>query len=509
LTDPLTAKGAVSWKGVDILKFLVLLIFLLWPLGASAKPTRITLLHLNDVYEYLTVDDGRKGSFARLETLRQQALRANPNTLFLLAGDTLSPSVASSFYRGRQMIDLWNAVRLDVATLGNHEFDFGPQVLRERMAESRFPWLAANVKERSGRDFAPEFVVREVGGVKLGIFGLLAPDTHENSNCGPDLVFEDPVEAARRVVPRLRQAGAEVVIGLTHLTLDDDKRVARAVPIDLILGGHEHEPLQSLVHGTPIFKWGSDARILGQIDLQVEGGKLVSMDWRGLSVGRSVQQDARIAALVSSYESRLIEQLNQAVATLLVDVDGRSESCRQRETNLGNLVADAMRASAGADVALITGSSIRVNKVLKAGPLTRRQAMMILPYENGVSKVELSGQQLLQVLEHAFTALQQKGSPFPQVSNMNVDYDPRRPAGRRVIRLAVGGQPVQLTKTYTLACSEFVRKGGCGFTMLPGLRLLSQPHDSPGEGVALLEYLLAQKAVSPRVEGRIRCLSTP
>ncbi|MBT9587673.1 bifunctional metallophosphatase/5'-nucleotidase [bacterium] len=488
-----------------LIRLLVYFVVFGWPLWALARPIRITLLHLNDVYEYLTVDDGRKGSFARLETLRQRVRRSNPNTLFLFAGDTLSPSVASSFYRGKQMIDLWNAVGLDVATLGNHEFDFGPQILRERMAESRFPWLAANVKGKNESDFVGEFVIREVGGVKLGIFGLLAPDTRENSNCGPNIVFEDPVEAARRVVPRMREAGAEVIIGLTHLTLEDDKRVARAVPLDLILGGHEHEPLQSLVNGCPIFKWGSDARILGQVDLDVEDGKVLAMDWKGLSVGRSVQEDARIARLVSDYEVRMTRELSLPVVTLTVDADGRSVTCRHRESNLGNLVADAMRASAGADVALITGSSIRVNKVIPAGTLTRRQAMMILPYENGVSKVELNGQQLRQVVEHSLGSLNDKSSPFPQVSNMNIDYDPRRPAGQRVTRLWVGGRPCLSEKNYTFACSEFIRKGGCGFDMLPGARLLSEPHDSPSEGVALLEYLIRQKTVSPRLEGRIRC----
>lgn len=490
---------------LSILKRLVALALLAGV--AAAKPTRITLLHLNDVYEYSTVDDGRKGSFARLETLRQKVRQTNPNTLFLFAGDTLSPSVASSFYRGKQMIDLWNAVGLDAATLGNHEFDFGTRVLGQRIAESRFPWLGANV---GGMEGLPDFVIREVGGVKVGIFGLVSPDTGENSNSGPAISFEDPVATAQRVVPRLREAGAELVVGLTHLTLEEDKRVAQAVPIDVILGGHEHQPLQSMVRNeawsTPIFKWGSDARILGRVDLLVEDGHIREMDWQGMSVGKSVKEDPRIAAIVSNYEARLTQQLNLPVATLAVDADGRSASCRRRETNLGNLVADAMRQSAGADVALITGSSIRVDAVLKAGVLTRRQAMMILPYENGVSKVEVSGELLKQVVEHSLSRLQEKSTPFPQVSNMTIDYNPDRPAGARVTRLLVAGKPCQPDALYTLACSEFVRKGGVGFKMLPQARLLCQPHDSPGEGVALLEYLIQQRTVSPRVEGRIRAV---
>jgi 5'-nucleotidase len=476
---------------------------------ALAVPSRITLLHLNDVYEYASVDDGRKGSFARLETLRRQAVSDNPNTLFLFSGDTLSPSVASSFFRGRQMIEMWNAIHLDVATLGNHEFDFGPDVLRERMVESRFPWLAANVRDRSGASFGqmPEFVVREVGGVKVGIFGLLTVDTAETSSCGPDVVFQDPVEAARVLVPRMRSAGAQVIVALTHLTLAEDKRLARAVPVDVILGGHEHEPSQTLLGSTPIFKWGSDARILGRVELQVDGGKVIEMDWQGQSVGKTVAADPGVTALAAGYEQKLAAQLNEPLVQVGVDLEGRSAVCRQQETNLGNLVADAMREQAAADCALITGSSIRVDRVVPAGVLTRRQAMMILPYENGVVKVRLSGRELLKVAEHAVSAPGPESSSFPQVSGMQLRYDPNRPVGQRVVQLLVGGKPLQPEGSYTFACSEFVRKGGCGYEMLPQARLLVEPHDAPAEGVALIEYLHRHKVVSPQLEGRIQAVT--
>ncbi|MBN9416254.1 MAG: bifunctional metallophosphatase/5'-nucleotidase [Candidatus Eremiobacteraeota bacterium] len=476
---------------------------------ALAEPTHITLLHLNDVYEYASVDDGRKGSFARLETLRRQAVAANPNTLFLFSGDTLSPSVASSFFRGRQMVEMWNAIHLDVATLGNHEFDFGPDVLRERMGESHFPWLAANVRDRSGASFGkmPEFVMREVGGVKLGIFGLLTVDTAETSSCGPEVVFQDPVEAARSLVPRMRAQGAQVVVALTHLSLAEDKRLAREVPLDLILGGHEHEPSESLVAHTPIFKWGSDARILGKVDLQVDQGRVVEMDWQGQSVGKTVVPDPTVTALAARYEKQLAAQLNEPLVRVGVDLEGRSSVCRQQETNLGNLVADAMREQAGADCALITGSSIRVDKVVPAGVLTRRQAMMILPYENGVVKVRLSGRELLAVVEHSVSSLGPENSSFPQVSALQLRYDPTRPVGQRVQELRVGGKPLQPDGSYTFACSEFIRKGGCGYEMLPKARLLVEPHDAPAEGVALIEYLHRHKVVSPRLEGRIQAVT--
>ncbi|HEY3579188.1 MAG TPA: metallophosphoesterase, partial [Pyrinomonadaceae bacterium] len=134
---------------------------------------RVTLLQVNDVYQFSPDTDGR-GGLARVLTLTKSIKTENPNALFLLAGDTISPSVESITYKGAQMIEAWNAIGLDYATFGNHEFDFGPDVLRERIRESKFGWVAANVIDnKTGQAFggAQPFVIREFGGVKIGIFG--------------------------------------------------------------------------------------------------------------------------------------------------------------------------------------------------------------------------------------------------------------------------------------------------------------------------------------------------
>ncbi|HYP50458.1 MAG TPA: metallophosphoesterase, partial [Pyrinomonadaceae bacterium] len=138
---------------------------------ACDAPTRVTLLHVNDVYQFVPVEGGARGGLARLLTLKKQAVKENPNTLFLMGGDTISPSVESITYKGSQMIDAWNTVGIDYAVLGNHEFDFGPDTLRQRMSESKFVWLGANVLDKTtGKTFAdtPPFVIREMGGVKIG-----------------------------------------------------------------------------------------------------------------------------------------------------------------------------------------------------------------------------------------------------------------------------------------------------------------------------------------------------
>src|SRR5688572_9690005 len=187
-------------------------------LSGQEKPdctVRVTLLQVNDVYQFAPVDQGTRGGLARLLTLKSEIQKTSPHTLFLLAGDTISPSVESITYKGSQMIDAWNIAGLDYATFGNHEFDFGPDVLRDRMKESQFKWIAANViDKKTGKPFgdALPYVIREFDGIKVGIFGLVLPDTLTTSRPGPDVDFLDPCETARKMVSELHERGVKSVV---------------------------------------------------------------------------------------------------------------------------------------------------------------------------------------------------------------------------------------------------------------------------------------------------------
>src|SRR5690348_4475997 len=230
---------------------LVLFVAAIFSTAAQEKTqcnVKVTLLQVNDVYQFAPVDQGTRGGLGRLLTLRKSIQQENPNALFLLAGDTISPSVESITYKGAQMIEAWNAIGLDYATFGNHEFDFGPDVLRERMRESKFGWVTANVIDnKTGQPFGgvQPFVIREFGGVKIGIFGLVLPETKTTSRPGPDLEFRNPCDVAKKMVSEIHDRGAKVVVALTHLSMREDKEVARCADVDLIIGGHEHTLLES------------------------------------------------------------------------------------------------------------------------------------------------------------------------------------------------------------------------------------------------------------------------
>ena len=254
---------------------LVLFITAFFTIAAQEKTqcnVKVTILQVNDVYQFAPVDQGKSGGLGRVLTLKKSIQQENPNTLFLMAGDTISPSVESITHKGAQMIEAWNAVGLDYATFGNHEFDFGPEVLLERIKESKFGWIAANViDKRTGQPFgdAKRFVVREFGGVKVGLFGLVLPDTKTTSRPGDNVEFRSPCDTAKEVVSELHGQGVKVVVALTHLSMREDKEVARCSGVNLIVGGHEHTLLESHARSAPIFKMTADARELGRIDLNI------------------------------------------------------------------------------------------------------------------------------------------------------------------------------------------------------------------------------------------------
>ena len=471
---------------------------------------RVTLLQVNDVYQFAPVDRGTRGGIGRVLTLKKTIQAENPNSLFLLAGDTISPSVESITYKGAQMIEAWNAAGLDYATFGNHEFDFGPDVLKERMKESKFGWIAANVIDtRTGQPFggAQPFVVREFGGVKIGIFGLVLPDTKKTSRPGPDVEFRNSCETAKQMVAQIHEKGVGVVVALTHLSLREDKEVARCSGVDLIIGGHEHTLLQSSAGGAPIFKMTADARELGRFDLNISKttGKLQSIDWKVIPVTDATIEDPQFATLYHKYAS-LLAELAKPVGQTSVLLDARSEENRTLETNVGNFVADSFRQAMMADIGLINGGSIRADELIAPGHLTMRDVLSILPFKNRLIKIEISGATLRSALEHGVSTTAPGAQPggFPQVSGIQFSFDATKPPGSRLVDLKVNGRPVDPNRKYTLATSTFLAlDAGDGYDVFKGARVVVAPEKAPYDFEALQKAIVTSKSIAPKVEGRI------
>ncbi len=498
------------------MKLLLLTLILLLTSSGYAQ-IRVTILHTNDAYQLTPVDGGKRGGLARVLTLKKQALAENPNTIFTFGGDTVSPSVETRTYKGSQMIDAWNAVGIDYAVFGNHEFDIGTANLLSRIKESQFTWLGANVIDnKTGNIFSgPPYIVREIGGVRLGIIGLLLPETKRTSSMDETLNVTDFCAVAKKLVKQLRKKErVNAVIGLTHLSMAEDKQLAGCAEFDLILGGHEHSLLQSSSNGTPIFKMTSDARELGKFNLNFDSAtkRLTSFDWEIIPVTDQIADAPEFAPVLAKYRG-LLQTLEERVGATSVQLDALSHSNRQKETNVGNFIAESYRSAVGADIGFVNGGSIRADLTYEPGVLTKRAVLSILPFNNPVVKVEISGRTLRQILEHgvARSAVGEDTEPgrFPQVAELRFEYDTTKTVGSRIISIFVAGKVVDDTAKYTIATSDFlVSRGGDGYTMFKDGKVLTDAATAPKDSDLFEQAIRSapNATIAPVTDGRIKRL---
>jgi 2',3'-cyclic-nucleotide 2'-phosphodiesterase (5'-nucleotidase family) len=319
------------------------------------------------------------------------------------------------------------------------------------------------------------------------------------------------VPTAKTAVAALRQAGADVIIALTHLSIAEDRALAQQVPgISVILGGHDHEPITWYEGGTLIHKAGYDAHYLGRIDLTIEkkvtekGAQVtVTPSWRMIA-NRGVTPDPGVAAEVTRYTAALDKELGQPLGQTQTALNSQTGEVRTRETTMGNLIADALREALQADVALINGGGIRGNRLYEAGTtLTRRDILQELPFGNPGVLVELSGADLLAALENGVSQVENKAGRFPQVSGLRLTYNPGKPVGSRVLDVQVGGKVLDRTATYRVASNDFLLKGGDGYSSLSQGKVLIDASGGTLMATTVMRYITAKGSVAPQLEGRI------
>jgi 5'-nucleotidase len=477
--------------------------------GSPRVSAPLTILQLNDVYSTVPVDG--RGGLARVATLKDDLIKAGRMPLMLLAGDFLSSSVASTIFQGEQMVAALNAAGLDVATLGNHEFDFGVEVLLRRMREARFSWVVSNVvDEATGLPIggASPYLVRQIGSLRVGILGLCLTAEEgilRSRLAGIRLI--DPVEAAARFLPELKKANVDVVVALTHLTYAEDRALADRFPeIDLIVGGHEHFPIAAFHNRTFISKSGSDAKSVARIEVNRTAGGSVERFYELVPITNAIAEQPATAAIVTAFEDKLGAELDRPIASTRVALDGVTVRLRASETNLGNLTADAIRADASAEVAIVNSGGIRGDRVYEAGRLSRRTLLEIHPFGNVVCKLAVPGAVILAALNHGVTRLPVAAGQFPQVSGVAFKVDAAAAPGARVRDVVVNGAPLDLNRTYTVAIPDFLLEGGDGYVMFGGQKVLIDA-ELGTLMVTALERYVANREIAPAIEGRIVILA--
>jgi 5'-nucleotidase len=302
----------------------------------------------------------------------------------------------------------------------------------------------------------------------------------------------------------IRRERVDAIVALTHLTFEQDRALAERFPeIDLIVGGHEHFPITATINRTLISKAGSDAKFVARIDLLRRPGRPVDRFYELIPITSALPDDPKTAEVVNAWEAKLGAGLDEVVGTNRTPLEGTSQRLRTSETNLGDLVADAVRAAARSDAALVNGGGIRGDRIHTPGPLTRRTLVEIHPFGNVVTTLNVPGRVIVAALEHGVSRLPLTAGQFPQVSGLTFRVNPDASPGARVSDVRVQNAPLDLNRIYSFAVPDFLLDGGDGYTMFKGQKVVVGPAAGPTIAAALESYVAERREIAPEVEGRI------
>lgn len=394
--------------------------------------------------------------------------------------------------KGKHMVPVLNELGIDAATIGNHDFDFGVDVLKAHVAASNFPWMLANVRARDPATGEPAgllgggvpTVMLEHRGCKIGLMGLIEQEWLATLATidEDETVYEDFVGCARRLAAVLKAEGADMLVAVTHMRVPNDERLAREAPeLDLILGGHDHSYVVTDVNGVTIVKSGTDFRDLTEIKgvPRPRGGWIFSTVRHAITT--ELPEDPAVKAVVDEYAAGMAAQMDRPIGETAVDLDARFQSIRTSETNVGNFVTDTIRHGCKAEVAILNSGTLRADCVFPAGMLKYRDLVALLPMMDELAVIGLSGAQLLAALENGVSQYPKLEGRFPQVSGVAFRFDAAKPGGSRVLpgSVRVNGEPLDAAREYQVAIKAYLRQGKDGYTMFPDGRLIADEEDCP------------------------------
>ena len=464
------------------------------PAGATETEQDLTghivILHTNDVH-------GAIGEYAKVAALKQAYQAAGAYVLLADAGDFIQGDPTVSASQGKTAIELMNLAGYDVAAPGNHEFDYGYPNLKTLAGEADFPILAANVRYDNAAALGDQTTFTTTDGKKIGIFGLDTPETATKAH--PDkikgvsfLAAQEMFDCAQAQVDALKADGCDYIICLGHLGIDAESTGNRSIDllekvtgIDVFIDGHSHSTLEEIkeatngtgkVGDTVLTSTGTKLANVGMVDISPDG----TISTSSLATSElTVTPDAKVAARAEEIQKEIDADYGTVFAKTEVALDGEKANVRTGETNLGDLIADAMLWQAGlldegVDAAVTNGGGIRAS--IAAGDITKKDINTVLPFGNTLYVVKVTGAELLEALEASTYCTPEAIGGFPQVAgieftvNTGAQFDTKelypgstygKPASiNRVMIQTVGGEAFNPEETYTIVTNDFMGAGG-------------------------------------------------
>ncbi len=504
----------------------------------GAAMHRITVLHMNDFHSRHEAVDGRAltckpggradcfGGAAKLATalaqLREAAVAEGRTVLLIDAGDQFQGSLFYTAWQGRVELEVMHALGTEAMTIGNHEFDNGPEVLGRFIGNARFPVLSANIDvsaEPALARLVKPSVMIEKDGLKIGLVGLTTLEAPITSSPGPRVVFSDPKAALARETEALRGQGAGLVIALSHLGVAEDHALAGQVAgVDVFVGGHSHTllsdsekgaagPAHELITGPAgkavVVQAACYGRYVGRLDLDIAAdGTVLAYGGDVRHVDLSLPDEPVVAAIVASYAGQL-DTVRKRVVGHAPEALGIT-TCRIGECALGSFVTEAMLATVhGADVAISNGGGLRIG--LPAGDITVGDVMGMLPYGNTVATLQMKGVDLASAVANG---LSRAGfGAFPQVAGIRITWNPLAAADARLRRIEIR-QPdgsfaaLDPERVYRVVTNNFMRAGGDGYVAMRDKAI--DPYDGGAPLDQVVAGAIAQASpFAPRTDGRI------
>jgi 5'-nucleotidase len=510
--------------------------------GPAFADYRLHVLHINDLHSRIEPISSRDntcsaeddaagecfGGVARVATkireLRDELRAAGENVIVLDAGDQFQGSLVYTTYKGAAAAEFMEMIGFDAMAVGNHEFDDGPVKLADFIDKVTFPVISGNlgvVGEPLLRDRISNATILPVGGEMIGIVSALATDTVDTSSPGPNVLFEDEIEALTVDVAALQAEGVTKIIALTHVGLNKDIAIAEAVPgLDAVVGGHSHTYLNSedpeaagpypvMVGDVPVVQAYAYSKYVGHLILTFDdAGEVIAVEGGPILLDASVLPAEDVAARVAEIMAPLEAVKAEVVAVAADVIDGDRTTCRAGECAMGNLVADAMLARVagqGARIAIQNGGGLRAS--IDGGEITMGDVLTVLPFQNTLSTFSLTGAEVIDALENGVSQVEDEAGRFPQVAGLRFTWDAEGDPGARIVDVMVaedgGWVPIDPEATYLAVTNDYVRRGGDGYRMFEDA---PDAYDyGPGLETVVAEYLAGLgEPYQPYLDGRIQ-----
>ena len=520
-----------------ILVSIFVVLVLMLGIANAQDSFELTIMHTNDVHGHHEPQRNGDGGAARQATVVSQIRAEVDNHLLLDGGDRFTGTLFHVQYRGQDSVQIMNAIGYDAMTLGNHEFDDGSEVLANFVKGLDFPALSANT-DFSEDPFLAGLVepstVLEVGGEQIGIIGLVTPETAILAKPSKELVFDnDLIGVTQQEVDKLTAQGINKIVLVTHIGYGADLEVAQGVSgVDIVVGGHsntflsnafsgargEYPTVLESASGEPVLIVQASTKTvyLGRLDVEFDADGLLS-DWDGdaILLSRYISPDPDISDLIAGLAEPIAELRSTPVGESAIELTGTNpRMCRIEECLLGNMISDAILEETGVDIALQNGGGIRAD--IDAGEVTLGEVLTMLPFGNLISTFDLSGADVLAVLENSVSRIQldENNNPsldgasgrFMQVAGLRYTFDATQEVGSRVVSADVmqDGEYVSVdpAATYSVATNDFIRAGGDGYAMLAENAINPYDQGRPLD-LVVADYIAANSPISVALDGRI------